>query len=358
MVYPKNTPTLSAIVVPEMVVIAILVLVALSLPMLVAYQEFRVRTGYRDFWDTLRFLRIRRVAKRLVHQRFKEIFEEDLAKLEVSVETAVNFNVQREISRLRGSLLEPLPRLRSSAHWLWTDEGWEDFLSPHEPDSPTILFGRRCHNDDCRLDGHRRCRFSLDSVLKREDFTVLCADLRSRLDILEREWRAWESDESSFREVSTWLEKNPQSRGFGHGHAFAPGAKTILISARLRYHIDTALESMTTAQRVVYRHTLRSGSLYERLSRKKDVGSTNGERTGIDFHIALVSRSLANYAYLDINVWLYKGGNAITGDDLDMEVFLMLWAKSSQVMPLAKIASAARALVRGERSIAGSNDEG
>jgi len=325
--------------------------------MLISHGDKRIRRGRRSYYDVIKFFWIRRRAPKLVLRRFMEVFESNLVKLEVFPDAAIGYNIGREISHLRMALNAPMPTLHAAAHWIWEAKGWDEFVSPRpnlSSEAELGLYGRACVSKDCRSAGHRRCRFPLDSVTVLDDFRTLCSELQSRLDRLERAWEAWELDESSLAEVSALIEKDPKYREprDGHRYLFDYGVDKVLIGGRLAVHINTALGSMKTAQRAIYRQTLKSGSLYDRLSRTKAPNQAPKGPQGRDFQVALVPRSVAHYAYLENNLWLLSPDNATSGDDLDMEVFLMLWSKSAEIMPLVKIASAARAMVRGENTVA------
>jgi hypothetical protein len=323
-----------------------------------SHLDNRSRKGHYSYSEQFKLFVIRRRAPKLVLRRFKEVFEQELAKLEVSPETALYYNVHKEISQLRKVLDEPLSMLRGSAHKVWSDKNWKEFISlrPGYTDEPeSELYGRTCSNSACRRSGHNRCRFSLDLVTSLDVYQVLLTELRSRLARLESDWLIWESKDSSFKEVSALIGQNPKylSPRVEYRYAFNPDTEKVLISCRLAVHVKTALDNLKTAQRVVYRHTLKSGPLFEHLSQTKASNPGTKSPQSLDLHVALVSRPVAYYAYLENNLWFFGPENAVSGDGLDMEVFLMLWSKSSETMPLAKIVSGSRAIVRGETASQG-----
>jgi hypothetical protein len=287
------------------------------------------------------------------------VFEQELAKLEVSPEAALKYNIDKEIYRLREVLDTPLPMLHAAAHKIWGDNNWVKFISTsHDYTGASDLefYGYTCSNSVCRHDGHRRCRFSLGLVTSLDVYQVLCAEMRSSLARLDEAWRIWESDESSFKEISALIGKNPRylSPRSEYRYGIDPHAEKVLINCRLAVHVETALSNLRTAQRVVYRYTLKTGPLFEHLSPTKDPNPRTKSSRPLGFHVALVSHPIAYYAYLDNNLWFCGPENAVSGDGLDMEVFLMLWSRSSETMPLAKIVSGSKAIVRGENASQGS----
>lgn len=283
-------------------------------------------TRYEKEQKFLAKQRSRGVVKEICN-RFVNAIEVELGKLNPSVEAAMNLHVYKQLEEVKKTLESP-------AHLLWqiTDE---------------VRFGRQWGRlivyNSANWPKHeplpRELPQSLAFVLESAEFKKTQAALALRLKNRVKDWERWESAESSIMSLVASIEADPSYRAYKH----LPADESILTSGTLFVHHETALGDSTLAQRMLWRKTLIAGPMFKALT-GAEASNTRGQT-----HLMVASRPVLEYAYGKHKNWVVMSYDSTPVDGLDMEMFLMLWAKSSGVKLVQQVASATHALVRAEK---------
>ena len=264
--------------------------------------------------------------------RFVNAKEVELGKLNPSVEAAMNLHVYKQLEEVKKTLESP-------AHLLWqkTDEvrfgrQWGRLIVYNSANWPK--------SDALPRELPERLAFVLES----KEFKKTQAALNQRLKNLTSDWELWESSESSIMSLVASIEADPAYKVYRQMRV----DQLILTTSTLFVHHETALGDSTLAQRMLWRKTLIAGPMFNALT------GTDGCNTRGQTHLVVASRPVLEYAYGNHKSWVCMSYDSTPVDGLDMEMFLMLWAKSSGTLLVQQVASAARALVRAEKLGVGS----
>ena len=259
--------------------------------------------------------------------RFVNAIEVELGKLNPSVEVAMKLHVYKQLEEVKKTLESP-------AHLLW--QKTDDVRFSRQWGSLIVFNSANWPKHD-RLPKELSERLAF--VLESAEFKKTQAALNKRLKNLISEWELWEAADASIMSLAASIEADPSYRTYKHLSA----DELILTSGTLLAHHETALGDSTLAQRMLWRKTLIAGPMFKALT-GAEASNTRGQT-----HLMVASRPVLEYAYGKHKNWVVMSYDSTPVDGLDMEMFLMLWAKSSGVKLVQQVASATHALVRAER---------
>lgn len=285
-----------------------------------------METRYEKEQKFLAKQRSRSVVKEICN-RFVNAIEVELGKLNPSVEAAMNLHVYKQLEEVKKTLESPARLL-----WQITDE----VRFAHRW-SRLIIF------DSAGWPKHeplpRELPQSLAFVLESKEFKKTQAALALRLKNRVKDWERWESAESSIMSLVASIEADPAYKVYEHMRV----EELILTTGTLFVHHDTALDESTLAQRMLWGKTLIAGPMFKALT-GAEASNTRGQT-----HLMVASRPVLEYAYGKHKNWVVMSYDSTPVDGLDMEMFIMLWAKSSGAKLVRQVASATHALVRAEK---------
>jgi len=277
--------------------------------------------------------------------RFQEVVENKFKLYQTNssylfLERMFENGAYTDLLDLRKSLEQPAQSLQEALVYVFETSGsYEKVPShPHEVDQDSLWVSYNQSSENCE------CPECLVKIYVPDVLASIgpwFSSALSRCDDLLDSIDTWVDSKNAYEEVCKHLHSKSSYR------ADKESSDTIVISASQFTKPEEVYKKASPAAKVVYKNALVTGQLRTFLdSSSKDGTSRFGDYT----HLIVATRAIVDVFFVSNGGWMVRSYDWAHADGLDMNLFKELWKRNAGALTVEKVASASKALVRGERT--------